>query len=237
MQETPITLYYFPTPNGFKASIMLEEVGAPYEVEIVSIVKGDQFKEDFLAISPNNKIPVIVDPEGPDGKPISVFETGAILQYLGRKFGKLYPTEERARTLVDQWLFWQVAGHGPMAGQVHHFWRYAPEDVPYAKERYLNETKRLYGVLDKQLANNEFVAGDYSIADIAIFGWTVSHDWHMISFDAYKNVGEWHERIAAREPVKRGLAVAAERIEETRKIAEDEEAKRNLFGAGSDKEG
>ena len=167
----PIELYYWPTPNGWKISIMLEECGLPYNVHSVDIGKGDQFKPDFLAISPNNKMPAIVDPDGPGGQPISIFESGAILQYLGRKTGQLYPSDERARVEVDQWLFWQMAGLGPMAGQTHHFRIYAPEPIPYAVERFTKETARLYGVMDRRLADREFLAGDYSIADIACVGW------------------------------------------------------------------
>jgi GST-like protein len=150
-QTAPIELYYWPTPNGWKITIMLEELGVPYEVKYVNIGKGEQFEPDFLKISPNNRMPAIVDPEGPDGKPISVFESGAILQYLGRKFGRFYPAEERARVEVEQWLFWQMGGLGPMAGQAHHFRQYAPEQVPYAIARYTNEVNRLYGVMNRRL--------------------------------------------------------------------------------------
>src|ERR1700738_87837 len=168
----PIDLYYWPTPNGWKITIMLEECGLRYNMIPVNIAKGEQFEPAFLAISPNNKIPAIVDPQGPGGKPISVFESGAILQYLGRKTGKVYPTDERARVEVDEWLFWQVGGLGPMAAQAHHFRLFAPEKIPYAIERYTNECKRLYGVMDRQLAAHAYLAGnDYSIADIASIGW------------------------------------------------------------------
>ena len=225
-----IDLYYWPTPNGFKVSIMLEEVGAPYEVTLVNILKGDQFKEDFLKISPNNRMPAIVDRDGPGGAPVSVFESGAILQYLGRKYDRFYPREERARIEVEEWLFWQVGGFGPMAGQAHHFVRYAPEKIAYAMDRYVKECKRLYGVMDKRLQGRDYLAGDYSIADMASFGWAKSHEWHMISLDDYPNVKGWFERISARAPVQRGLAVAAEKVAETRALADDEEARKTLFG-------
>ena len=154
--QKPIDLYYWPTPNGWKITIMLEECGLPYAVHPINIGKGDQFKPDFLEISPNNKMPAIVDPDGPDGKPVSVFESGAILQYLGRKTGRFYPADERRRIEVDQWLFWQMGGFGPMLGQTHHFRIYAPEKIGYAIDRYTNETNRLYGVLNKQLADREY---------------------------------------------------------------------------------
>ncbi len=170
-QTAPIELYYWPTPNGWKVTIMLEELGVPYEVKYVNIGKGEQFEPAFLKISPNNRMPAIVDPEGPDGKPISVFESGAILQYLGRKFGRFYGADERGRVEVDQWLFWQMGGLGPMAGQAHHFRQYAPETVPYGIERYTNEVNRLYGVMDRRLADRDYLAGNYSIADMACVGW------------------------------------------------------------------
>jgi len=225
-----IDLYYWPTPNGWKVSIMLEELGVPYDVKLVNILEGDQFKEDFLKISPNNRMPAIIDPDGPGGAPVSVFESGAILQYLGRKYDRFYPRDERARTAVEEWLFWQIGGLGPMAGQAHHFVRYAPEKIPYAMDRYVNECKRLYGVMEKRLADRQYLAGDYSIADIACFGWAVSHEWHDVSFDDFPKVKAWFEAIGAREAVQRGLAVGAEKIAETKALAEDEEAKKNLFG-------
>jgi len=226
----PIDLYYWPTPNGWKVSIMLEELGVPYDVKLVNILEGDQFKEDFLKISPNNRMPAIVDPDGPGGARVSVFESGAILQYLGRKYDRFYPRDERDRIAVEEWLFWQIGGLGPMAGQAHHFVRYAPEKIPYAMDRYVNECKRLYGVMEKRLGDREFLAGDYSIADIACFGWAISHEWHDVSFDDFPKVKAWFEAISAREAVQRGLAVGAEKIAETKALAEDEEAKKNLFG-------
>ena len=171
-QVKPIELYYWPTPNGWKITIMLEELGAPYDVKYVNIGKGEQFEPSFLTIAPNNRMPAIIDPGGPrGGEPISIFESGAILQYLGRKFGKFYPADERGRVEVDQWLFWQMGGLGPMAGQAHHFRQYAPEKLPYAIDRYTNECNRLYGVMNKRLADREFLAGEYSIADMACIGW------------------------------------------------------------------
>ena len=171
-QTKPIELHYWPTPNGWKITIFLEEAGLPYDVHFVNIGKGEQFEPSFLKIAPNNRMPAIVDPEGPGGEPISVFESGAILQYLGRKTGKFYPTDERARVEVDQWLFWQMGGLGPMAGQAHHFRNYAPEKIPYGIERYTNEVNRLYGVMNKRLADRPFLAGDdYTIADMASVGW------------------------------------------------------------------
>jgi len=230
MPDKPIDLYFWPTPNGFKISIMLEELGVPYNVKFVNILEGDQFKEDFLKISPNNRMPAIIDPDGPDGGPISVFESGAILQYLGRKYDKFYPRQERARVCVEEWLFWQMGGLGPMAGQAHHFVRYAPEKIPYAMDRYVKESKRLYGVMERQLKARDYLAGEYSIADMAALGWAVAHEWHDVSFDDLPNVKAWFDRLLARQAVQRGLAIGAEEREKTRAIAEDEEAKKHLFG-------
>ncbi|ALK09475.1 glutathione S-transferase N-terminal domain-containing protein [Blastochloris viridis] len=206
----PIELYYWPTPNGWKISIMLEECGLPYAVVPVNISKGEQFKPDFLAISPNNRIPAIVDPDGPGGKPISVFESGAILQYLGRKTGKFYPTDERARVEVEQWLYWQVGGLGPMAGQAHHFRIYAPEKIDYAITRYTNEVARLYGVMNKRLAEREFLAGDYSIADIACLGWSKLWERQGQDVTRFPHFKRWLDTVKARPAVQRGLAVLAE---------------------------
>ena len=201
----PIDLYYWPTPNGYKISIMLEECRLPYNVIPVNIAKGDQFKPEFLAISPNNRMPAIVDPRGPGGKPISIFESGAILQYLGRKTGKLYPASERARVEVDQWLFWQVGGLGPMAGQAHHFRQYAAEQNPYAVQRYTNECNRLYGVMNKRLADREFLAGKYSIADIACVGWTSRWERQGQDINQFPHVKRWLETLLARPAVDRGI--------------------------------
>jgi GST-like protein len=225
-ETKPIELHYWPTPNGWKITIMLEECGLPYEVKLVNIAKGDQFKPEFLAISPNNKMPAIVDPEGPDGKPISVFESGAILMYLGRKTGRFYPQDERGRVEVEQWLMWQMGGFGPMLGQNHHFALYAPEKLPYAIKRYQDETHRLYGVLNKRLADREFVAGDYSIADMAIVGWAKLWERQAIDLDEFPNARRWLDTLLARPAVQRGLQVSAEsRVD----ISKDDEARKVLF--------
>jgi len=208
--QGPIELFYWPTPNGWKISIMLEECGLPYTVRPVNIAKGDQFKPEFLAISPNNRMPAIIDPDGPDGQPISVFESGAILQYLGRKTGQFYPADERRRVQVDEWLFWQMGGFGPMLGQTHHFRIYAPEKIPYAVDRYTNEANRLYGVLNKRLADREFVADDYSIADMAIVGWAKLWERQGQNIEDFPHVKRWLETVLARPAVQRGLAVQAE---------------------------
>jgi GSH-dependent disulfide-bond oxidoreductase len=208
--QQPIELYYWPTPNGWKITIMLEECGLPYTVLPVNIGKGDQFKPEFLSISPNNKMPAIVDHEGLGGKPISVFESGAILQYLGRKTGKFYPQDERARIEVDQWLFWQMGGFGPMLGQAHHFRIYSPEKIPYAIDRYTNETHRLYGVLNKRLADREFVAGEYSIADMAIAPWAKLWERQGQNIDEFPHAKRWLETVLARPAVQRGIAVSSE---------------------------
>lgn len=206
----PIDLYYWPTPNGWKISIMLEECGLPYQVYPVNISKGDQFKPDFLAFSPNNRMPAIIDPDGPDGKPISIFESGAILQYLGRKTRKFYPDDERGRVEVDQWLMWQMGGFGPMLGQTHHFRLYAPEQVPYAIERYTNESKRLYGVLNRRLADRPYIAGEYSIADMACIGWARGWERQGQDIAAFPHVKRWMDTVLARPAVQRGLDVKAE---------------------------
>jgi GSH-dependent disulfide-bond oxidoreductase len=202
----PIQLHTWPTPNGWKITIMLEECGLPYALVPVNIGKGEQFAPAFLDISPNNKIPAIVDPDGPGGEPIAIFESGAILQYLGRKTGRFYPADERARAAVDAWLFWQMSGFGPMLGQLHHFRIYAPQPVPYALDRFDKEARRLYGVLDKRLEGREHVAGDYSIADIAIFTWAKLWERQGLSLDELPNVRRWLETILARPAVQRGLA-------------------------------
>lgn len=226
-QTKPIELYYWPTPNGWKISIMLEELQVPYEVKLVNIGKGEQFEPSFLAISPNNRMPAIIDPEGPDGKPISVFESGAILQYLGRKFNRFYPVDERARVAVDEWLFWQVGGLGPMAGQAHHFRQYAPERNEYGINRYTNEVNRLYGVMDRHLAIQAYLGGnDYSIADMAAFGWVVPHENQGQDLNDFPNLKRWFEAVGARPAVIAGLAVANEARSN---VAADEEAQKVLF--------
>ncbi|MBV1700098.1 MAG: glutathione S-transferase N-terminal domain-containing protein [Hyphomicrobiales bacterium] len=209
-RSAPIELYYWPTPNGWKISIMLEECALPYAVRPIDISKGDQFSPEFLAVSPNNRIPAIVDPDGPGGRPVSVFESGAILQYLGRKTGKFYPHEERARIAVEEWLFWQMAGLGPMAGQANHFRRYAPEQLPYAVDRYTDEVNRLFGVMNKRLAARDFLAGRYSIADMACVGWVRLAERMGQDLAQFPNLKHWFETIRARPAVKRAFAIRIE---------------------------
>jgi GST-like protein len=206
----PIALYYWPTPNGFKISIMLEECKLAYTMVPVNISKGEQFNPDFLKISPNNRMPAIVDPDGPGGKPISIFESGAILQYLGRKTGKFYPHEERARTEVEQWLFWQMGGLGPMAGQLNHFKHYARETLPYAIKRYEDEVNRLYGVMNTRLRDREFLAGRYSVADMACVGWVNLWKRQDQNIDDFPNLKRWLETVKARPAVQRGMALGLE---------------------------
>ncbi|MBP0438929.1 glutathione S-transferase N-terminal domain-containing protein [Tianweitania sediminis] len=226
-QTKPIELYYWPTPNGWKISIMLEELGVPYEVKLINIGKGEQFEPSFLKIAPNNRMPAIIDPEGPDGEPISIFESGAILQYLGRKFGRFYPTDERSRVEVDQWLFWQMGGLGPMAGQAHHFRQYAPEKIEYGINRYTNEVNRLYGVMNKRLADRDFLAGEYSIADMASVGWVKPYRNQGQDLEDFPNLKRWFEAVNERPAVQRGLALAADARSN---LAEDKEAQKVLFG-------
>ncbi|WP_312468122.1 MULTISPECIES: glutathione binding-like protein [Brucella] len=228
-QTKPIELYYWPTPNGFKISIMLEELGVPYEVKYVNIGKGDQFQPDFLKIAPNNRMPAIVDPEGPGGEPISVFESGAILQYLGRKFGKFYPADERKRVAVDEWLMWQMGGLGPMSGQAGHFRVYAPEKVQYGIDRYTNEVNRLYGVLNRQLEGKDYIAGEYSIADMASIGWINAYKNYDQQLEDFPNLKRWYETMNARPAVQRGLLVGKEEREKSN-LANDKEAQKILFG-------
>ncbi|MBZ0325325.1 MAG: glutathione S-transferase N-terminal domain-containing protein [Alphaproteobacteria bacterium] len=222
-----IDLYTWPTPNGQKIHVMLEETGLPYEVHPINIGKGDQFAPEFLAISPNNKMPAITDRDGPDGKPISVFESGAILIYLAEKTGKFLPTDPRARIQVIEWLMWQMGGIGPMLGQAHHFLRYAPEKIPYAMDRYRNEAGRLYGVLDKRLADRAYVAGDYSIADMAIFPWTRLHEGQEQDITQFPNVKRWLDAVEARPAVQRGLAI----LKESRRAGPiSDEERETMFG-------
>jgi GST-like protein len=205
-----IDLHYWTTPNGHKVTIFLEETGLPYRVVPVNISAGDQFKPEFLAIAANNRIPAIVDTAPADaGAPISVFESGAILQYLAEKTGRFLPADIRGRVEVMQWLFWQMGGLGPMAGQNHHFVQYAPEKLPYAINRYVNETNRLYGVLNKRLADREFVAGDYSIADMASYPWIVPHQRQQQNLDDFPHLKRWFEAIQARPAIQRAYALAA----------------------------
>lgn len=202
-----IDLYYWATPNGHKITIALEEMELDYQIFPINIMENDQFQPDFLKISPNNKIPAIVDQDGPRGEPISVFESGAILQYLGRKTGLFYSQDEQERVEVEQWLMWQMGGLGPMLGQNHHFSRFAPEKIPYAIERYLNETKRLYNVLNKQLIGQKFVAGEYSIADMAILPWILRYEWQGIQLEDYPYVKEYVERLTSRPAIQRALSI------------------------------
>jgi GST-like protein len=206
----PIELYYWPTPNGRKVSIMLEECGLPYAVHPIDIAKGEQFAPHFLAVSPNNRIPAIVDPDGPGGRPISVFESGAILQYLGRKTGKFYPRDERMRVAVDEWLFWQMGGLGPMAGQANHFRRYAPETIPYAVARYTDEVHRLLGVMNTRLADRDFLAGRYSIADMACVGWVRVAERMGQELAEFPHLKRWLETVRARPAVQRGMGIRVE---------------------------
>jgi GST-like protein len=225
----PIELYYWPTPNGWKISIMLEECGLPYTIKPIHIGKGEQFAPEFLAIAPNNRIPAIVDPEGPGGQPISVFESGAILQYLGRKTGKFYPTDERTRVACEEWLFWQVGGLGPMAGQAHHFRIYAPEKVQYGIDRYTNEVNRLYGVMNRRLEGRDYLAGEYTIADMACIGWAKAWERQGQNIKDFLNLERWIERMLARPAVARGLAVHAE-ARQTYDLSKDKDAQAVLFG-------
>lgn len=206
-EEEPITLYFWTTPNGFKISIMLEELGVPYVVKFVDLGKGEQFDPAFLGISPNNKIPAIVDPDGPDGNPLAIFESGAILHYLARKFGALYPSNERVKADVDQWLFWQVGGLSPMAGQYTHFVRSAPEKIPYAIDRYRKEIERLFSVMDRRLGERPYLAGEYSIADIACFPW--AHAWKTLdqTITQFPHIERWLDAVGSRPAVIRGMAL------------------------------
>jgi len=205
---SPIDLYTWNTPNGRKISVALEEMALPYAVHPVDITQGRQFDEAFLRISPNNRIPAIVDPEGPDGQPISVFESGAILIYLAEKTGKFLPRDARLRIQALEWLMWQVGGFGPMPGQVHHFLGVSnPDDQRYGLERYSKETRRLYGVMNKRLATHEFFAGELSIADFAILGWAWRHERHKVDLAEYPNVRRWYDQLMARPGVRRGFEV------------------------------
>ena len=224
-----IDLYYWTTPNGHKITMALEEMGLPYTIRPINISKGDQFAPDFLKISPNNRIPAIVDhaPEG-GGAPVSVFESGAILVYLAEKSGKFMPAGVRGRFEVLQWLFWQMGGLGPMAGQNHHFVQYAPEKIPYAIDRYVKETNRLYGVMNKRLADREFLAGAYSIADMAAYPWIVPWKRQQQNLDDFPNLRRWFNAIRERPATERAWAVA-EKVNATQP-AVTEEGKKILFG-------
>lgn len=222
-----IEVFTWPTPNGHKVHIMLEECGLPYRAIPVNIGAGEQFRPEFLAISPNNKIPALVDPQGPDGEPISLFESGAILVYLAAKTGRFLPKKDRARYEALQWLMFQMGGVGPMLGQAHHFRMYAPEKIQYAIDRYTNEARRLYGVIDKRLASSEWLGGaDYSIADIATFPWLRSWQNQGVVIEEYPHLKRWFDTIAERPAVQRGVSVLAE----LRK-PHDAKARETLFGA------
>lgn len=224
-----IDLYYWPTPNGWKISIMLEECGLPYRLKPVNIGKGEQFAPDFLAISPNNRMPAIVDDDPPGGgAPVPVFESGAILQYLAEKTGKFLPKDLRGRFQVMQWVMWQMGGLGPMCGQNHHFSQYAPEKIPYAIDRYVNETNRLYGVLNKQLKGREFICGALSIADFACWPWIVPHERQSQNLDDFPDLKRWFLAMKARPAVAKGYAVGRELREQQPLMTE--EAKKVLFG-------
>jgi GSH-dependent disulfide-bond oxidoreductase len=222
-----IEVFTWPTPNGHKVHVMLEECALPYRATPVNIGTGDQFKPEFLAISPNNKIPAITDPDGPDGKPISLFESGAILVYLAAKTGKFLPHTDRERFEVLQWLMFQMGGVGPMLGQAHHFRMYAPEKIGYAIDRYSNEAKRLYGVIDKRLSQSPFLGGkEYSIADIATFPWLRSWQNQGVTLSDYPHLEKWFNTIDARPAVQRGVKVLAE----LRKPIRDDKEREILFG-------
>ena len=226
----PIDLYYWPTPNGWKITIFLEEAGLPYNVIPVDIGAGDQFEPEFLKISPNNKMPAIVDPDGPDGQPISVFESGAILIYLSEKLGYLILESPRERYEVLQWLMFQMGTVGPMLGQAHHFRKYSPEEIPYAIERYTNDAARIYEVMDKRLSEAEyFAAGEYTIADVAIYPWLVSHENQGQSMSDYPDLARWFEAVGSRPAVKRALEVGAE-LRRSLNRDMDEKTREILFG-------
>ena len=222
-----IDVYYWPTGNGKKITIMLEECGLPYRVIPVNIGKGDQFRPEFLRLSPNNKMPAIVD-HGAEGGPLSIFESGAILEYLADKTGRFLPREPRGRFEVLQWLYWQVGGLGPMAGQAHHFLRYAPQRIEYARERFRNETARLYLVMNTRLADREFLAGDYSIADMAAWPWVFRHDWQEQDLNDFPNLQRWFGTIAARPAVIRGAAIGKEWMDFSQDMSDAD--KQRLFG-------
>jgi len=224
-----IDLYSWPTPNGLKISIFLEEAGLEHRVHPINIGNGDQFTPEFLAIAPNNRIPAIVDRDpAAGGEPISVFESGAILTYLADKTGRFLPRDARGRAEVMQWLFWQMGGLGPMAGQNHHFNIYAPEKIPYAQERYVKETARLYGVLDKRLADRECVAGDYSIADMAIYPWIVPHENQQQRLEDFPHLKRWFETVAARPAVVRAYETKESLYPKPEPLSDEQKAK--LFG-------
>lgn len=226
-----IKLFYWPTPNGHKITMFLEEMAEAYEIVPVNISRGEQFEESFLKISPNNRMPAITDDNPIDGgDPISIFESGAILQYLAEKTGRFIPTSLREKTQVMEWLFWQMGGLGPMAGQNHHFVSYAPEPIPYAIERYVNETARLYAVLDNQLKGRDFIVDDYSIADMACYPWVVLHERQRQNLDEFPEVKKWFERIRSKKTV---IQAYAKGKDISRGPVVDDESKKFLFGQGA----
>jgi GST-like protein len=231
-----IDVYFWPTPNGYKVTVMLEELGLKYNIIPVNIGKGDQFQPEFLRISPNNRMPAIIDPEGPGGKPFAIFESGAILMYLAEKYGKLMPAETRRRYEVIEWLMFQMASVGPMLGQAHHFRLYAPEKLQYPIDRYTNEARRIYNVIDKRLGEVAYLAGEYSIADIAVYPWLVPHNLQGQNLDDTPNLKRWFEEIRSRPAVERGFAVMADEVAKMREAAaarqrpHDQESWNNLFG-------
>jgi GST-like protein len=224
-----IDLYFWPTPNGYKITVMCEEVGLKYNLIPVNIGAGDQFKPEFLKISPNNRMPAIVDHDGPDGKPIAIFESGAILMYLAEKTGRLMPADPHGKYNVIQWLMFQMASVGPMLGQAHHFRVYAPERIEYAMNRYTNEARRIYNVIDKQLSTSPYIAGDYSIADIAIYPWLVPHNMQGQNLGDFPHLKKWYDGIRARPAVQAGFAALAEQIK-NRPPTQDNKAWDTLFG-------
>jgi len=226
-----IDLYFWMTPNGYKVTIMLEELGWKYNVIPINIGKGDQFKPDFLKISPNNRMPALVDHDGPDGKSISVFESGAMLMYLAEKAGfQFMPQDMRRRYDVIQWLMFQMASVGPMLGQAHHFRRYAPEKIEYAVDRYTNEARRIYGVIDKRAGEAPYLAGEYSIADMATYPWLRTHNWQGQDLNDFPNLKRWYDSIEARPAVQRGLAVMKDEVERARDQPPDKISWDILFG-------
>ncbi|MCC5982432.1 MAG: glutathione S-transferase N-terminal domain-containing protein [Oceanicaulis sp.] len=236
MPQAPIEVFYWPTPNGWKITIALEEMGLPYVIRPVNIGAGEQFRPEFLAISPNNRMPAITDPEGPDGKPISIFESGAILQYLGRKTGKFYGANAREQAEVEQWLFWQMGGLGPMAGQAHHFRSYAKKIEPdetkleYGATRYTNEVSRLYGVMDRRLADRDYLAGAYSIADMAAWPWILPEGQGQ-NLEDFPNLKAWVERLKQRPALRRGRDAGKElRVSLAEDSEEAKKARAILFG-------
>jgi len=208
----PIEFYFWPTPNGWKIALMLEECALPYEIEWVDLSKNEQFKEQFLKISPNGRMPAIVDPDGPGGAPISIFESGAVLQYLGDKTGQFYPADRRRRTDVEQWLFWQIGGLGPMAGQAAHFRNYKKDKIDYAVKRYTDEVIRLYGVMNGRLADRDFLAGDYSIADMASWPWIRGYKAYGIDLTEFEHLRAWFKRVGARPAVRRAADIGKEQF-------------------------